>query len=147
MGRAQVPARVAAPVLAAQPLAVHQVGAGQVDGAAAAFEAGQGLAVEPLGTRAVVQQGARAGQHAEGPVGAGRPGAVLQPAQGHRGPLGGVGAGGRLDEFGEGEAVDGQVLVRNGPFRVGQGVLIAAEAVVEDGDEVVLLADRAPLAP
>ena len=58
VGEAELLARVQAPILAAQPFAVQQVGAGEMDGDPAAGEPLDGLAVEGFGGRAVAQQGA-----------------------------------------------------------------------------------------
>jgi hypothetical protein len=56
MGRAQLLARVDAPALAAQPLAVEQMGAGELDADAGTPEARDRLAVEVLGGLVLAQQ-------------------------------------------------------------------------------------------
>ena len=54
--RAQVLAGVHPPLLAPEPLAVHEVGAGEVDGDAGLPEAVDRLLVERVGLRALAQQ-------------------------------------------------------------------------------------------
>jgi hypothetical protein len=56
VGGPQVLARFHSPLLAAQPFAVHQVGAGEMDGDAAASEAVDRLPVQGVRSRAVAQQ-------------------------------------------------------------------------------------------
>jgi hypothetical protein len=56
MGRAQVLARFDSPLLAAQPFAVHQVGAGEMNRYAAAPEAVDRFPVQGVRGRAVTEQ-------------------------------------------------------------------------------------------
>src|SRR5580765_2282075 len=70
--RVQVLARVDAPVLSSQPLAVEKMRAGLVGREAAAAEPVDRLAVERVGCRALAEQRARAGLDAERQLGAGR---------------------------------------------------------------------------
>jgi hypothetical protein len=56
VGGPQMLARFRSPLLAAQPFAVHQVGAGEMDGDAAAPEAVDRLPVEGVRRRAVAEQ-------------------------------------------------------------------------------------------
>ena len=78
---AQLLARVHAPVLAAQPLAVQEVGAGAVDDDAAPAEPLDRLAVEGVGVLVLAQQRARPGLDAERPVRARDARSLLEPAQ------------------------------------------------------------------
>ena len=56
VGGSKLLAGVDAPVLATQPLAVHEVCAGEMDGDTSALESFDRLAVQGLGSRAVAQQ-------------------------------------------------------------------------------------------
>jgi hypothetical protein len=146
VGGSQLFACVDAPVLATQPFAVHQVGASQVNGDTAAFEAGDGLAVQRLGGPAVAEQRARSGQYAEGPI---RPAGLrsfLELSESGRGVLAGT-ASGRLDELDEGETKDPHVLVLARPLCARQGGLVLAEAVVQHRSQVGGPSDGSSLAP
>ena len=70
VGGAELRARVDPPVLAAQPLAVEQVRAGELRAQPRAAQPLDRLAVQALGALALAQQRARAGPDAERPVGA-----------------------------------------------------------------------------
>src|SRR5580693_81479 len=116
--------------LAAQPLAVEQVGAPQFHPQASAAEAVDCLAVEVLGGCAVADQGSRAGLGAKRPVGPAGAGDAGEPLEGAGRALGYRAARRRLDELDERPARE---LPRRGvlarPLRRGQRLLIAAQAV------------------
>src|SRR5262245_10561401 len=99
--RAQLLARVHPPLLAAQPLAVEQPGAGEVDPAATAREPLDRLAVELLGGVAFAEQRARAGLDAERPVGAARPRAFAQALERRGRRVRRAAAHARLDQLDE----------------------------------------------
>jgi hypothetical protein len=125
--------RVLTAVLAAQPLAVEQAGAGQFDPHPGALQALDRLAVERLGGVAFGRQRAGTGQDAERPVGARSARAWLQPAQRGGGDFGPAAPGSRLDKLDQRPC--GVPLV--GVFAAALGGvdsrLPAAEAVVEHG--------------
>src|SRR5439155_20947892 len=77
-----------AAALAAQPLAVEQVGAGQVNAQASAAEAARRLAVKILRGLIHAQQRARARPDSQRPVGAAGAGGLREPVEGlgRRGP-------------------------------------------------------------
>ena len=81
VGGAQLLARVHAPVLAPEPFAVEQTGAGELDADPGALEPLDRLAVERLGGVALAHQRPRAGQDAERPIRARGARALLQPGQ------------------------------------------------------------------
>ena len=136
-----------APVLATQPFAVHELGAGEVNGDSAAAESLDRLAVEGLGRLAVAQKRRRAGPNAERPVCAARACSFVELAQSVRCDLAGVASGARLDQLDERPAEEAEILVRACALRGGEGVLVAAKAVVQDGGRVVGQTDRSSLAP
>ena len=100
MARAQLLARVDPAALAAQPLAVEQVGAGELEAHAGAAKPLDRLAVEALGGLAVAEQRARAGLDAQRPVGAAGACRLREPLQGVVRALSSAAARGRLDELG-----------------------------------------------
>ena len=111
VGGAQLLARVHAPVLAAQPLAVEQLGAGEVDGDPGARRAARSPRGRAPRRLAVAEQRARAGLDPERPVGAARAAFARRAARGRRRRLVGLPAAGRrLDQLGERPA-------RRGPDR------------------------------
>lgn len=132
----QLFARVDAPVFATQPFTVHQVGAREVDGDAAAFEAGDGLAVQRVRGPAVAEQRGRSGLYAEGPVRAAGVGSILKSSQGGRGHLAGIASGARLDQLDEGETKVPEVLVLARLLCPDQGGLVLTKAVVQHGSQV-----------
>src|SRR5215467_8603656 len=87
VGDAQVLAPVVAPVHPAQPLAVDQVSAGEMDDDSAALEALDCFTVERLRGGIVAQQRLRPGQDAESPVRAAGPGSSLEFLESGRGLL------------------------------------------------------------
>ena len=99
MGGTQVLACVDASLLAAEPLAVHEVGAGDVDGDAAAPEALDRFLVELVGFRAVAEQRARSRFDPERPVRAAGARPLGQTLEGDRSDVAVVGASGGFDEL------------------------------------------------
>ena len=97
-------------LLAAQPLAVQQLRAGEVDARSRLrAEPLDRLAVERLGSLALAQQRARAGLAPERPVRAGGARPLLEPPQRRGGDVGRAGPRGRLDQLGERPAEEAQV--------------------------------------
>src|SRR5204862_4630446 len=131
IGGAKLLACVDAPVLATQPFAVQEFGAGEVDHATAALEPLDRLAVERLRTFPIGQQGARAGLDAKGPIGAAGLRALAQAIErsGGRGRL--VAADACLDQLGERPPVGPDVLVLARPAGGRERLGVAAVAVVE----------------
>ena len=97
VGGAQLLARVHAPAFASQPLAVEQVGAGEVDRHARSSEPLGRLYVEVLGVLAVEEERPRAGRDPERPVRAARGGRVDETPEGIVGQVGRAGPDGGLD--------------------------------------------------
>ena len=132
MRGAQLLAGVDAPVLAAQPLAVEQMGAPEFHAQASAAKPVDRLPVEGLGALALAAQCPRAGLDAERPVAAASPGGRREPIESVGRELGYPATGRRLDELGYrpvGEQIRGRVLTRL--LRRGQRLLIAAKAVAQ----------------
>jgi NADP-dependent 3-hydroxy acid dehydrogenase YdfG len=100
VGAAELPAGVDPAVLAAEPLAVEQVRAGQIDAGARPPQVPDGPLVQVLGGLAVAQQRQRARPDAERPVGAGRAGGLRQAAHRPGAPGGLPRPGRRLDQLG-----------------------------------------------
>src|SRR6185503_15734653 len=117
----------------------------QVNGDPAAGKAIDGFPVQELGRSAVVEQRARPGQYAEGPIRADGLGAFLELSEGPHGDLASIASSGRLDELDEGETKDPQVLVLGRPSRAGQGGLVSAKAVVQHRSQIGGPADRSSL--
>src|SRR4051812_3556086 len=111
VGGAELLARVNAPVLATQPFAVQELGAGVMDHATAALEPLDRLAVERFRIASVAQQRARAGLDAKCPIGAAGPRALAEAIErsGGRGRL--VAADAGLDLLGERPPEGPDVLV------------------------------------
>src|SRR5207302_2825408 len=92
-------AGVGAPAPAAEPLAVEEMGPGELDTDAGSAEPVDRLPVEALGVLAVAQQGSRAGLDPQRPVGAAGASRLREPLEGV-GRAGGLPApGGRFDEL------------------------------------------------
>ena len=104
MGGPKLLARVETPVLATQPFAVHELGAGQVGRDVAARQPLDRLLVEGLGGRAVGQQRARAGLEPERPVGAAGARALAEALEGRGGELRAARAHRGLDELDQRQA-------------------------------------------
>ena len=81
VGGPQLPARFNAAALAAQPLAVEQVTAGELHADAGTAEAGDRLPVEAVGDVALAEQGADAGNDAQRPLAGRHTRALGQPLQ------------------------------------------------------------------
>ena len=100
VGAPQLLARIHPSVLAAQPLAVEQVGASELEADAGAAKPLDRLTVEVLGGLAVAEQRSGARLDAQRPVGAAGACRLREPLQGVVGALSPSAAGGRLDELG-----------------------------------------------
>jgi len=98
---AELVAGVGAPALAAQPLAVDEVGARELDAVAGGAEAVERFAVETLGVFAVAQQRARTGFEGERPVGAGGLAHLRQRSERVDRGLASADADGRFDQLGQ----------------------------------------------
>jgi hypothetical protein len=96
---AQLPARVDAPVLPAEPLTVQEAGAGQRHTDAGAGEPVECLAVPAVGRLALADQRPRAGLGTQRPVRAASAGSFGERLEGGGGPLGHPAPGGGLDQL------------------------------------------------
>src|SRR5580693_813510 len=134
MGAGELIAGVTPAPLAAQPLAVDQVGAPQFHPQAGAAETVDRLTVEVLGVLAVADQRPRAGLDTKHPVGLAGAGYIREPLHGAGRTLRHPAVHRRLDQLDERPAGE---LNRRGiltpPLRRGQRLLIAAHAVVQHG--------------
>ena len=130
-------ARVHAPVLTTKPLSVHELRSGQVNrGSAAVVESLDRLAVEGLGQVAVAQKGGRPGANAERPTGAAGACSLVEVAQRLGRDCAGVASGACLDQLEACPVEDTEMLVRARALSGGEGMLVAAETVVQDGFRV-----------
>ena len=140
-------ARVEAPALAAQPLAVQQVGAGQIRAELGPAEPVNRLLIETFGRFALAEQRPAARLDAEGEiVAAGLRRLVKPPERGGR-HVGVPGAGGGLDQLGHHQDGDEHLGVPGGLFGRRQRVGVASEAVVQDRGRPVRPCRRAALSP
>ena len=98
--RSELLARIDAAAASAQPFAVQQMRASEVEGDATAAEAVDRLAVEALGDRAVAQQRCAARLDAERPLGPGDLRSLAQALERVSRQLGLAAADGRLDQLG-----------------------------------------------
>src|SRR5207302_1338578 len=115
--------------LAAKPLAVEEVGAGELDADAGVAEPVDRLPIQALGGLAVAQQRSRAGLDAERPVGAAGAGAVRESLEGAGCALGYPAPGRCLDQLDRRPRWENELVrVLASPLRRGQRVLIATEA-------------------
>ena len=133
VGGAQLVACVTPPELAAKPLAVEQVGTGELGPQPGAAEPLDRLGVVVLGIVAFAEQRSRACLQALRPVGTldGRHG--RQPLQRFPGNLCLPGSHGRLDQFGQNQlCAQGQVGFPGCRFRRSQCLCISPETIVED---------------
>jgi hypothetical protein len=130
----QLAAGVHAAAPPAQPLAVHQVRAGQLRADAGPAKPLDRLMVAGLGLVISAEQRLRTGAHARPPVGIAGVGHFLQPPHGVGRALGNAGACRGLDKLDQPLGVDGEPLRLEGVGRRGRGerVLEAAEAVAQD---------------
>ena len=108
--RAQLLARVDAPVLAPQPLAVEQLGAGEVDRDAAAGQPLDRLAVERSASSPSLSSARDRASMPERPVGAARLRALAQALE-RVGDVRSCRCGGRLDQLDQRPAEDAEVVV------------------------------------
>ncbi len=131
VGGAQLLARVAAAALAAQPLAVEQVSAGQFRAVPGPAEVADRLAVQAVSGLAVAEQRAYAGFHPQRPLGGPHPRVFGQPLQRGRDQRYVTGPGCRLGQLGHDKGtVPELVMLKCLPGGV-QGGVVAAEAVAE----------------
>ena len=131
VGGAQLLARVDAPVLAAQPLAVEQMGAGELHADAGTAEAFDRLAVETVGDVALAEQGADAGLDPQRPLGGRHARAFGQPLECGPDERDVTGPGRRLGQLGHDKGPEPHlVALERSPSGVARGV-VATEAVVE----------------
>ena len=114
-----------------KPLAVEEVGAGEINPDARAAETLERIAVEALGNGPLAQQRARSRLDAECPVGAAGAGAVRESLEGGGSVRWHPTAGGCLDELHRRPRREQPLIrIRGSPLRRDEGVLIAREAVV-----------------
>jgi len=142
VGGAQLLARGTAAAFAAQPLPVQQVRAGQLGPEAGAAQPAGRLAVPVLGVLAVAEQRPAARVDPLPPVGLADARRLGQPAERVRGQPPLPGPAGRLDQLGQrphGDIQLGRLLAR--PLRLGNGRLIAAEPVAQDGGNQLRILD------
>src|SRR6266851_2720841 len=111
MGGPQLGAGVPAPVLAAQPFAVQEVGAGYGGAHTGPAEPLDRLAIGVPGGLTLTQQGTRARLGANRPVGAAGAGRLGKPLQSVGCARGLAAADGRLDQFGELPSEDAYVVI------------------------------------
>ena len=128
---AELVARIHAAVLAAQPLAVAELRAGEVDCAAGAAEPLDGLLVQGLGGAAVAQLRTRACLDPERPVGADRARPLAEPIERVCGHIRCVGTRACLDELDERPGVHADVVVLAPLLRRDERLGVTAEAVVQ----------------
>ncbi len=130
-GGAQLLARVRAAALAAQPLPVEQVGAGELGADAGTAQPDDRLAVQALGVAARAQQGADPGFDPQRPFGGCHPGPLGQPLQRGVDQRGVTGPRRRLGQLGHDvRPVSHVVLLECPPGGVACGV-VPPEAVVQ----------------
>src|SRR5580693_8348099 len=126
--------RVGPPALATQPLTVEQVRAGELRRKAGTAQPADRLAIAALGVLAVAEQRPAARVGPLPPVGLANAGGLSQPGERAGGQLGLPGPAGRLDQLGQRSYGDKQLRrLLGGLLGLGQGLLVAAETVVQDG--------------
>src|SRR3954452_6870740 len=130
----QLMAGVDAAPLAAQPLAIEQVGPRKLHAHAGARQPLERLLIEALGGLAVAEQRARAGLDPERPVAAAGPGEEREPLERTCSDSALPGAGGRFDELGDraGRAQLGVGRDIDSLAHRGEGLLEATQTVVQD---------------
>jgi hypothetical protein len=125
-------ARSRAPALAAQPLAVEQVGAGELGVDTGTAEERDRVAVVPVSVVAIAEQSADPGLNSQRPVGGPGPGAFGKPFQRGLDQCRVTGAGGRLGQLGHDERPIAQgVAFERPPGGIACG-LVAVQAVAEN---------------
>ncbi len=134
-------------VLAAQPLAVQQVSAGQFRAELSAAEPVDRLAVQALGGLALAHQRTGAGLDPEAEVGPARLGMAGQPVERLAGQVGIAAADRGLDQLGQRphRRVSGRGVLAGRGGR-GQRLLVPAQAVGHDGGRPVRVGHRDALA-
>jgi hypothetical protein len=148
VGCAQLLARVASAALAAQPFAVQEMTAGELDVDAGAGEPLDRLAIERLGGFPVAEQRLRAGLDAERPVGATGPGCLRKLAEGIDSELRLAAPNGGLDQLDPAIIAPPRwVSVLAGPLRRGERVLVTAQTVTEHSRHPVNECQPLSLAP
>jgi len=139
---------VDAPVLAAQPLPVDQVSAGEGHDAPAAAQLVDRLLVEELGFMALADQGPRARLDAPGPRGGAWLGGAGKPLDRIRGAPGVTAARRRLGQLDQAPVGEAEFLrIRASLVGRGQRIPVAAEAVVEHRAGVLSDAQSHALVP
>src|SRR5271165_4038585 len=141
---AELLAGVAAAALAAQPLAVHQVGAGQLGYRPALPQVPDGLGVQGLGVGVAGQQRPGPGEQPERQRGAGRGRPLREPPERGTGYPGLPAARGGLDQVGQHVRAGERVIVGENAEHTLERRLVVAQAELEHSqaklDPVVLSA-------
>src|SRR6201989_3274957 len=128
MGGPQLGASLPAPVLAVQPFAVQEVGAGHGRAHAGTAEPLDRLAIAVLGGLTLTEQGTGAPLGAKRPVGARGAGSPLKPLESAGCARGLAAADGRLDQLRELPSQDAYVVVLAHQLGGGEGLLVATAA-------------------
>src|SRR4051794_35574665 len=144
---AQLFAGVEPAALAPQPLAVEQVGAGELHADARACEPFDRLAIEAVGLVAFVEERAAAGVDPECPVGAAGAGRLQYARERVGRELGLSRPGSGLDQLGQRPDSRALLVEALGLAGDGQGLVGATEAVVKDAAQELGHGQREPLAP
>src|ERR1700749_838137 len=137
MGGPQLGAGVPAPVLAAQPFAVQEVGAGHGRAHAGTAEPLNRLAIAVLGGLTLAERGTGPRFGAKRPVGAAGAGRLGKPLESAGCARGLAAADGRLDQLRELPSEDAYVVVLAHQLGGGEGLVVVAEAVVQQGGRVL----------
>ena len=137
---------VCAAVLAAQPLAVEQVRAGELGPQLGAAEPADRLPVQTLGRLALAQQRTGTRLDAQPEVGSAGLSDVRKPFERPGGEARVPGASGGLDQLGQRPRGDMRVHVLGGVSGCRECVGVAAQAVVEDRGHPMRPRQRDPLA-
>src|SRR6266566_3052884 len=96
--------------LPAKPFTVEEVSTGEFGARGGRAQMTDRLTVQPLGLVALAEQRAGACRDSQAPGGAGRQCELSKPSHGGSGPLGLAAADGCLDELGQREVREGQVV-------------------------------------
>ena len=125
---------VRASALAAQPLAVDEMGSGQLEGHAGAAQMIDRLAVQRLGSRALAHQGTRTCLDPERQVRPARPGGLREPPQHRSGAPDVAAPGSGLDDLHRSPSGEPRLFPAvAGPAHGGEGVLVPTERVAQQG--------------
>src|SRR6516165_4749734 len=106
----QLLARVAAAAFAAKPFTVEEVSTGKFGAGGGRAQMTDRLTVQPLGLVALAEQRAGACRDSQAPGGAGRQCELGEPSHGGSGQPGLAAADGCLDQLGQREVREGQVV-------------------------------------